>query len=116
MKSEPKCGIKDWNPAPGSGSGPHIRGKHYQAKMFILETFLPWDDLALLDFKIVSTCRWFNQRCFAAHTPFIRLEIFFEHLQMVGKDVLQYSLWGGAALGLAVEWNNIRSHLYRVFF
>ena len=30
-------------------------------------------------------------------------------LQMVGKDALQYSLWGGAALGLAVEWNNIRS-------
>ena len=30
------------------------------------------------------------------------------HLQMVSKDALQYSLWGGAALGLAVEWNNIR--------
>ena len=33
------------------------------------------------------------------------------HLQMVSKDALQYSLWGGAALGLAVEWNNIRSSL-----
>ena len=32
-----------------------------------------------------------------------------QNFQMVGKDTLQYSLWGGAALGLAVEWNNIRS-------